>query len=72
MVAVPRMLPVTTPPINVTEAVAEALLLQVPPPVEFDSPTELPKHTIDGPAILAGRGFTVNTRVLKQPVVVSL
>ena len=67
MMAVPDITPVTIPVLP-TEAVPEALLLHVPPPVRSVSVVVRPMHTVSGPVIPDGPGLTVTTAEAIQPV----
>ena len=64
--------PDTIPEEAPTVAIAMLLLLHVPPVVGSDRVmVPPPPHTVVGPVMAAGRGFTVSVRVISQPVVVS-
>jgi len=67
-VAVPADAPVTTPVVEFTLAMPEALLLQVPPAVASVSVIVAPTHTADGPVMAAGAGVIVMVLVARQPV----
>jgi len=67
IVAVPVALPVTTPDGD-TEAVAPDELAHVPPAVASLSAVVSPTHTFMVPVMPAGKGFTVTTAMLVQPV----
>ena len=71
MTDVPAAIPDTLPETS-TVATEILLLLHVPPPVASDNAVIAPAQTRGIPVMLAGNGFTVTTRVLKQPVVESL
>jgi hypothetical protein len=65
MVAVPAVLPVTTP-VLLTEAVDASLLLHAPPVVvELNAEVE-PRHIVADPVIVLGNAFTVTTVVAEQ------
>lgn len=64
----PAPIPVTIPVASLTFATDNTLLLQVPPPDVLDSVIVDPLHTLAGPVIAAGNGFTVKSFVLLQPV----
>jgi len=63
IIAVPLVIPDTTPPSRVTEATAGTLLVQLPPAVALVKVILLPTHTAEEPAIGAGNGSTVSTAV---------
>ena len=69
IVAVPDApVPVTTPVLPTTEAIAGALLVQVPPGVTSDKVVVNPEQTLSVPSIAAGKGLTVTVVVMMQPV----
>lgn len=68
IVTVPVVTPDTIPVAVPIAAIAVLLLPHVPPVVASVSAAVLPVHTIAGPAIAEGKGFTVTTAVIKQPV----
>ena len=63
----PAVTPVTTPLELPTVARAVFPLVHVPPAVDDESVVVLPMHVCAVPAIAAGTGLTVTSRVLKQP-----
>ncbi len=66
IVAVPTVLPVTTPP-DVTEAMPEALLLHAPPAVASVSVAAPPKQIVTGVGVTAaGVGLTVTVTKEEQ------
>ena len=67
MVAVPAVPPVTIPDELPTDAMDGALLAQVPPDTGLVSVTVCVAHTVSGPLIVPGFGFTVTTLVTKLP-----
>lgn len=72
-VAAPAATPVTVPvdpPIVAT--VAGVMVHRPPPPVVSDNVAVAPTHTVLLPTIMPGRGLTVTSFVLKQPVAVIL
>jgi len=66
MMAVPALLPVTTPEVP-TEAVPGLALDHVPPLIGCESVVVLPGQTFSVPVMGTGR-LTVSTRVVLQPV----
>ena len=68
IVAEDALTPVTVPPVF-TEAIAELLVLHVPPEGVQPSDIVLPVHTVEGPVMEPGWGLTVITVVMVQPVV---
>ena len=70
IVAVPARLPVTTPVNEPTLAVAEALLLHVPPVTASVKLVTNPTHTESAPNILPGAAVTVTTIVAGVPQLV--
>jgi hypothetical protein len=71
MLAVPALTPNTCPEVETTVATEVAPELQVPPPASL-SVVDDPIHTPVAPEIVAGKGFTVSTVDVRQPVDVSL
>lgn len=63
IMAVPAVIPVTTPVVEPTDALDGLLLCQVPPLSVLDSEMVPLTHTAEEPAIVAGTGFTVTARV---------
>ena len=63
----PIVTPVTIP---VTEPIVALplLLVQVPPAVASVNAVVKPKHTVKVPDMAEGKGFTVTTAVMIQPV----
>lgn len=59
--------PVTMPVVEPTIAIVVLLLLHVPPPTSLNDVVE-PEHTVSVPSIAVGKGSTVNTAVIRQPV----
>ena len=59
--------PVTIPDVP-TPAIPEALLLHVPPALASVNGVVRPEHTPIVPVIATGKGFTVTTAVIIQPV----
>jgi hypothetical protein len=57
--AEPVATPVTTPPADVTEAIALLLLVQAPDGVVFDKVRDPPTAAVNVPVMLAGAAFTV-------------
>lgn len=68
MVAVPVLTPETTPDVELTLAVDDALLVHVPPVGEELNVVVAPAHTADAPDIAAGAATTVMVCVAKQPL----
>ena len=68
MVAVPVPTPETTPEVELTLAVPDALLVQVPPVGEELNVIVAPEHTADAPDIAAGAATTVMVCTVKQPL----
>ena len=66
MVVVPGLYPEIMPVVSPMPATDGAELTHVPPPGS-DSVADVPEHTVPGPEIAAGKGFTVKKVVLKQP-----
>ncbi len=68
MIALPVPAPVTAPVVD-TAAIAELLLIHVPP-VSVEGPKAIvcPMHTLPGPVSVAGLGLTIILSVAKQPV----
>jgi hypothetical protein len=64
--AVPAVMPLTSPR-KLTDATADALL-QYPPAELVLIMAVLPSHTVPGPTIDVGTGFTATFIVLAQPV----
>ena len=67
IVAVPAATPDTTPDVELTLAVPEALLVHTPPVGDEDNVVVDPVHTESVPVIAPGCTFTVTTLVAKQP-----
>jgi hypothetical protein len=66
--AEPGVLPVATPVTGSIVAVAELLLVQIPPVNASDKEITAPVHTIPGSGVIAGReALTVTEVVTKQP-----
>lgn len=63
----PVAIPVTIPKPE-TVATAVLLLLHIPPAVASLRAIVAPAHTVVGPVIADGKGFTVTTVVMLQPV----
>ena len=59
--AVPEAIPVTTPVEASTEAMLGDALVHVPPGMVFVKVVVLFTHTVNGPVMAAGKGFTVTT-----------
>lgn len=68
MVDVPAATPVNTPLVEPIVPTAILLLLQLPPVIPSINVIVLPEHTVVGPVIGPGAGFTVTVVVTKQPV----
>jgi hypothetical protein len=68
MIAVPGEIPVTTPVVTPTVAIALVLELHVPPVTAFVNVEVEPLHIFVEPAIDEGRGNTVTIAILLQPV----
>ena len=68
IIAFPGVPPVITPVVNMILAVPGALLLHEPPAVASVSVLLRPEHTFNDPMIVAGKGLTVTTSVVIQPV----
>ena len=66
MVAVPVVIAVTTPEVPI-EAIPEALLLHVPPPVVADKVLVPPTQMLLFPVIAPGPAFTETVLVAEQP-----
>lgn len=62
----PALIPVTTPDVDPTDALA-LVVPQLPPPTSVRLIVE-PWQTAPGPVIAAGNGFTVMDFVRRQPV----
>jgi hypothetical protein len=65
---VPAAMPHTLP-VPDTVAMVGSELIHTPPPVLLLSVTQLPIHTLDGPVMAPGSALTVNTLLVRQPVV---
>jgi hypothetical protein len=61
--ATPTVEPVTIPVADPIAAIADVLLLQVPPVVALVSVVVLPRHTVFDPPITSGKGLTVTVAV---------
>ena len=70
MAVAPDATPVTTPEVEFIVAAPVIVLLHVPPGVASASVIVRNLHTVVGPVIGAGSGFTVTTLVAAQPVLV--
>jgi hypothetical protein len=68
MLAIPELIPVTTPVVATTVAVPVAPLVQLPPVGPLLSVVVLFSHTCSVPVIASGNGFTVTVAVFRQPV----
>jgi hypothetical protein len=68
MVAVPELIPINSPVDASMAALALLLLVHVPPIALLLSCTVSPGHNDVAPVIADAAGFTVITRVTKQPV----
>jgi len=68
MSAVPIATPVTTPSEDPTLAIAELLLVHVPPVVELLNTLVRPTQAVIFPAMAAGNGLTVTSAVSIHPV----
>ena len=68
MDAVPAATAVTTPVDEPIDAIVSSLLDHVPPGLAFERTIVRPWHTEEGPAISAGKAFTVTWRNLRQPL----
>lgn len=68
IVAVPAAAPVTTPDVELTLAVPDALLVHTPPVGEEDKVVVDPTQTVAVPDIAPGVVFTVTTAVTKHPL----
>ena len=67
IIAVPALMPVTTPVVKSTLTVV-AVLVQLPPVITSLRVIVAPTHTDDGPVIPNGDGLTEITVVVRQPV----
>lgn len=63
----PALIPLTTPVLELMVATEGVLLFQVPPPASLSVIVE-PTQTFEGPDIGLGKGLTVITLVVLQPV----
>lgn len=68
VVATATLPPVTTPVPGTTGAIADGVLVHVPPAVASLSVVVLPVHTVVVPVIAAGNGLTVMTADTLQPL----
>lgn len=68
IVAVPALVPHTTPLEEPTVATDVMELLHTPPDVASPSVVQLPAHILLTPVMVAGTALTVKTAVVKQPV----
>ena len=68
MVVVPVAIPVTTPVPEPMVAMPAALLVQSPPPSASVRGIVPPTHTVVGPVMAGGMGFTVTGYVAAHPV----
>ncbi len=66
IVAVPAATPDTTPDVELTLAVPDALLVHTPPVGDEDNVVVDPTQTVAVPDIVPGNAFTVTTLVTKQ------
>ena len=66
----PGATPFTTPVVAPIVAVGVLLLVQVPPGLASPNVSVDPVHTVDGPLIGAGVGFTVIGKVVAHPAAV--
>lgn len=72
-VAAPAATPVTVPVDPPIVATVDGVIVHIPPPpVVSDNVVVAPTHTVPLPAIMPGRGFTLTSFVLKQPVALIL
>ena len=60
--------PPVTVPAAVMFAIPVTLLLHAPPGVRSDTDVVSPEQTVSDPVMPAGKGFTVTTPVVTQPV----
>ena len=67
MVTTPGNNPFSKPVVLLMDAVAGALLVQLPPVVASIIVVDAPVQIDDNPLIAAGSGLTVTTAVIKQP-----
>jgi hypothetical protein len=67
IIVVPALIPVTTPVPASMVAFDVLLLLQVPPPVLFESVVAEPGQTVSVPLIAESAAFTVTSVTLKHP-----
>ena len=67
IVVVPIPTPPTIPVTAPTVPTVGVLLVQVPPGTELVKVIVEPKHTVEGPEIVAGVGVTVTMAVMLQP-----
>jgi len=67
MVAVPALMPNSTPVMGYTYAIEVLLLLHVPPLTVLLSGLFCPPQIIGSPVIVAGTGYTLATTDLVQP-----
>ena len=65
---VPSATPFTIPVAGTTVASVTSPLLQVPPVLASVSAVVAPTHSPEAPVMLSGKGSTVNTDVVIQPV----
>ena len=68
MLAIPELIPVTTPVVATTVAVPVAPLVQLPPVGPLLSVVVLFSHTCSVPVMASGNGFTVTVAIFEQPV----
>ena len=61
MTAVPEVIPVTTPEVELMSANSVLLLAQVPPATELLKSAVTPTQIAESPKIVGGKGFTVTT-----------
>ena len=64
----PLLMPVTSPEVDTTVAMAGDVLLQVPPPTPSARVSVEPTQILPVPVIAVGTGFIVNTCLILQPV----
>ena len=72
MFEVPAPIPVATPVVDWIVALETSLLTQVPPVVADNNVEVLPTHNASKPVMVAGKGVTVTTDILKQAPIVYL
>ena len=67
MVAIPSVLPVTTPVTALIAASDVLLLLHMPPAVTSEHADGIPRQRFEFPVMAAGSGLTVSIVVAEQP-----